>query len=413
MYTYEELKEWDNILEDRPYYILDIDKLKENYNKLDMAYKKIYPKFQIAYSYKTNYIPTVCNTLHKLGAYAEVVSDMELYLAEQLEVPYSNIIYNGPYKGNKQYELLKNGGTVIIDNVEQLDAIEEWIVDEAEFVGQVGFRLNLDITPEKVSRFGFDINGKQIVEVLNRVEKNPKLNLKGVHCHVSGARSVKKWEERALSMVDFVKKNLKKVPDFIDLGSGMYGEMEDELAKQFVDSLPSFEEYANAVATIVADSFSHLSDDEKPMLVVEPGTTLVANVIDFVSKIEYVKHIRNRTFLGTNSSMHNLGELCKKKNLPLKVVHKTQAKIPQIIDADIVGYTCIENDVMYRGFNGYVQKGDFIVFENVGSYSVVLKPPFILPQCAILGYKDGKIIKNMIREPERYCDIYRLYSFDI
>ncbi len=51
---------------------------------------------------------------------------------------------------------------------------------------------------------------------------------------------------------------------------------------------------------------------------------------------------------------------------------------------DFGGYTCIESDYIYKNYNGDLAEGDYVIFGNAGSYSVVLKPPFILPNFAIV-----------------------------
>ena len=188
----------------------------------------------------------------------------------------------------------------------------------------------------------------------------------------------------------------------------MYGEMNDELAIQFNADIPTFDEYAIAIGGIMRDEFSFLPDEKKPMLIVEPGTTLVANAMQFVSKVLYIKNIRGKDFIGTNGSIHNVGELCTKKSLPITVIHSTNKK-NTYKNASIVGYTCLEYDIMHSSFNGDISKDDFIIFDNVGSYSVVLKPPFIFPQCAVLESIGDIILGDEIKRPESFDDIFKTF----
>ena len=46
-------------------------------------------------------------------------------------------------------------------------------------------------------------------------------------------------------------------------------------------------------------------------------------------------------------------------------------------DFTITGCTCLENDIMKKGFNGKLAAGDFIVFKNVGAYSLCFSNAFI------------------------------------
>lgn len=106
------------------FYILDTECFKKNYNDLQAAMRKYYKKTYISYSYKTNYIPRLCNIVNKLGGYAEVVSGMEEDLALKIGVPYNKIIFNGPYKD--RYALEKSviqGAYVNIDSEYDLEII--------------------------------------------------------------------------------------------------------------------------------------------------------------------------------------------------------------------------------------------------------------------------------------------------
>lgn len=411
MYSYKELKILDKKYNGRPFYILKSDTFKETFLKLEQEFKAIYPNFKIAYSYKTNYTYRFCQIVNDLGGIAEVVSDMELYLARRIGVEYNNIIYNGPFKGDLQYELLENGGVVILDNMMQLDSVVEWAKANPEKTGNIALRLNFELIENHISRFGFDIFSKEFTDVIATISNQCNLVIKGIHCHFSGARSVKAWETRVKTLVEVAKTKLPYLPQFIDLGSGMYGEMDPNLAIQFNSEIPTFNEYANSVASIMKDAFCTLPIEKQPTLIVEPGTTLVANAMQFVSKVLYIKDIRKKIFIGTNSSIHNLGELCTKKKLPLEIISSKELNKIACHDADIVGYTCLEYDKLYSGFSGNVNKNDFIIFDNVGSYSVVLKPPFIFPQCAIVeATSEGILLDKEIKRPETFEDIFNTFN---
>ena len=79
-------------------------------------------------------------------------------------------------------------------------------------------------------------------------------------------------------------------------------------------------------------------------------------------------------------------------------------------EADFVGYTCLEHDVMYKGFQGRIAPEDYVVFENVGGYSNVSKPPFISENCAMVALKrDGEA--RVMKYRENFDDIFRTYVF--
>jgi hypothetical protein len=61
---------------------------------------------------------------------------------------------------------------------------------------------------------------------------------------------------------------------------------------------------------------------------------------------------------------------------------------------DIVGSSCMESDCLYRGYQGELKPGDYVVFDNVGAYTNVLRPPFINPAPPILSIIDAGIVEG-------------------
>ena len=55
------------------FYLLDSNQFRTNYLEMKEVFSSIYPSFNIAYSYKTNYTPKFCKIVNELGGYAEVV----------------------------------------------------------------------------------------------------------------------------------------------------------------------------------------------------------------------------------------------------------------------------------------------------------------------------------------------------
>ena len=99
-----------------PYYLFYADEFIANYHDLLSCFRAIYPDYQIAYSFKTNYTPAVCRIILKLNGYAEVVSDMEYRLARKIGFPADRIVYNGPGKEACLEECILGNGLLNIDH---------------------------------------------------------------------------------------------------------------------------------------------------------------------------------------------------------------------------------------------------------------------------------------------------------
>jgi hypothetical protein len=87
-----------------------------------------------------------------------------------------------------------------------------------------------------------------------------------------------------------------------------------------------------------------------------------------------------------------------------------QGEQPGEVPVDVVGYTCMEHDCLYRGYHRAVRPGDFVVFENVGAYTVVMKPPFIRPAPAILVC-DEQGSFEVARRAESWDDLFGAFNF--
>lgn len=388
-----------------PLYVFREDDFIKNYKRFDGAMKKAYSKYVLSFSYKTNYAPYITRLVKSLGGYAEVVSDMEYYIAKKNGYEDSQIIYNGPIKGDLSIEMFLNGGMLHVDNLEELKKICEVANKHKDKQLYLGLRLNINVGQSFVSRFGIDTDSDDLTKAINMINSVDNLHIRGLHCHVGQSRSIESWKKRASIMIDLYKKYFSDCDiRYFDLGSGMFADMEESFAKQFGDNIPSFEEYAEAVGSIFNEEFKDYPEERKPILFTEPGTTLINSYVDFVATVSSIKHIKGKQFVVLDCSKHNLGEVCTLKTIPVNVIHNG-GQCEELKDADLVGYTCLEHDVMYKGFNGQLAVNDYVVFGNIGGYSNVSKPPFISPNCAMVTDK-----KVLIKEKETFEDILRTYK---
>ena len=407
MYTLEHLKALEKQF-CSPMYLFREKDFVDNYKDFVGCFEKYYSKYQLSYSYKTNYTPYICKLVKELGGYAEVVSDMECGVALAVGYEPKHIVYNGPFKGELGVKCLLEGGMVNIDNLEELKSVCKLANENKEKKIDIGLRANINIGQSFVSRFGIDMDSEDLQMAFDMVSEVENLEVVGLHCHVGQSRTVEAWANRAKIMLGLADKYFpEKAPKYIDMGSGMFARMEESLAKQFGDNIPTFEDYAKAVAIPFAEHYKHLSQEEKPMLLTEPGTTVINSYIDFIGKVRAIKHIKGHDFVVLNCSKDNLGDICKMKRLPLQIVHVSN-DLEKLSDAEFTGYTCLEHDVMYPDFSGALGVGDYVVFGNVGGYSNVSKPPFIFWNSPMVAQKaDGSLA--IMKHGEKFEDIFATY----
>ncbi len=389
------------------FYLLDTEQFSKNYNELIDAFRSIYPKTFIAYSYKTNYIPRLCQLVDELGGYAEIVSDMEYEITRRLGIPISKIHLNGPYKNAAvSKEIILGGGIVNLDDYVEVPHILQIAKEHPNKDIRIGLRCNFEINDGITSRFGFDVTKDAFHQLVKELSAINNIRIVGIQCHFA-SRALDTWQPRAEGICHLAKEVLPELPEHIDLGGGLFGKMKDSLKKQFDIRIPNYKEYAQEAATLISKEFSTM--DQQPDLLIEPGSALVGDAMKFVAPVVSIKDIRGKAIATLLGSVYNINPTLNKKNPPITVYSEKSKERQVYHDLDFGGFTCIEGDYLYKGYEGPLAVDDLVVFDNVGSYSVVLKPPFILPNFPILELNKDEV--KVVKRGETFDDLFHTYEF--
>ena len=385
------------------FYLLDSAQFRKNYTELKAAFNDIYPNWNIAYSYKTNYTPKLCKIVNELGGYAEVVSEMELEIAKRVGCKMDRVIWNGPIKNVPIMEqFLLDGGTINIDCIEELEQIKEIHNRHADKLINVGIRCNYEVNDGVVSRFGFDIDGEDFMEAVKFATTTKNVKLINFQCHFA-KRQIAYWPARAKGMVNLIDR-LGIIPERIDIGGGLFGKMADSLKAQFSCEIPDYEAYAKAAAQVFADYFK--DKDVKPELLIEPGSAVVGDCMKFIGTVKTIKNVRGKWMAHVLGSQKNIS--MTGINPPIEVI-AMGGEQKEYKDLDFLGFTCIEGDVLYHNYTGKLAHQDVIVISNCGSYSLGMKPPFILPNFPVLDISEGKT--EVIKRAENFDDLFHTFNF--
>jgi diaminopimelate decarboxylase len=391
------------------FYLLDINKFKNNYAQLLDCFRSIYPRTNIGYSYKTNYIPQLGRSVQALGGYAEVVSQMEYDLARQIGVPPARIIFNGPLKHPQNLAQAVLAGSIVnLDSLQEVQTIIDLAKKSPDRQINVGLRCNFDIGAGRISRFGLDAESDDLDYIFKAFRAIGNCQVIGLHCHLNTEqRSLASYALRTKKILELNDRYfLDTPPQFIDVGGGFFGEMGEDLKEQFNFYIPTYQEYAEVIATQLSQRFDR---DSAPELIIEPGVALVADVMKFVGKIVGLKTIRSRHLALLTGSIHTVKP---SKQLPLTVYKNElgEEQIESLTPIDLVGYTCMENDCLYPAYPHPVSLGDYTVFDNVGAYSIVFKPPFIWPSPPIVSYDSSLDRYSLARRQETTQDVFATYE---
>lgn len=393
------------------FYMLDSKVIEQNYRELLEAFRRVYSKSHIAYSYKTNYIPRVCKLIDSLGGFAEIVSEMELWLANHVGVDASNIYYNGPYKKAEYIEnALLSGVHINLDAEYEIEIVQEIAKKYSEHTFEVGLRCNVDIGQEVPSRFGFDVISGELQSAMGQIASMTNVRVVGLHCHIP-FRTLDTYKKRVKAMTEILDMFPQQQLAYISMGGGYMGKIDDEMLDQFSFVPPTFEDYADVIAGFMAERYGN--DENAPMLIIEPGSALVANAMKYVTRVLNIKKARENEVASLTGSTFQVNPSVKDMNRPLEIYHAIDDDAGYISYENLymAGYTCIESDYLYKGYSGKLGVGDFVVFKNVGSYSVVMKPPFILPDIPILEINSEEDIV-VCKKGQTAEDVFHLFSVE-
>lgn len=393
------------------FYLVDIEAFLGNCQEFLKAFRVHYPRTHMGYSYKTNYLPAFCEAVEGLGEYAEVVSGMEYRLARHIGVEARNIIFNGPYKIPVDLALaLQEGATI---NIDSLQEVEEVISLRKAHPSERPFRVCLRCHPgvpeAGETRFGIDAETGDLAKALKALRATPGILIRGVHCHVCPPkRRPDMYGVVAKKIVGLVKEHFDEPPECINLGGGFFSKMPPSLAARWPYPIPTYQAYGEAMATVMAEAFG----EDGPELILEPGIALTADVIDFVCRVHALKHLAGKDIAIVTGSVYNTKPTKNNANLPMTSIRASEegasaTQAAHFTALDITGYTCMEDDVMYKDWSGELAVGDFLIFHNVGAYTNVLKPPFILPAPPMLLRSQPEV---QLRRAERWTDVFATYK---
>lgn len=394
-------------------YISKPDIFETEYDLLLNSFRHYYKNVNIAYSFKTNYIPNFLNIVKNKKGYAEVVSIMELELALKVGFLPENIFFNGPFKHiNQTKEFLSLGVLVNVDSYDEFKWIDEF-ASNSKIKCRIGIRLNFNF-PETPSRFGISINDKAIKEIFAKCNSNQYLSFESLHYHYA-PRNLSIWKKSSKKLVSFLDdldlRILSKIK-YISLGGGMFSRMDDYIKSQLFFDVPSFDDYACNSVKILIDYFvSKRAFSKTPEILIEPGTALASKAVDFAAQVVSIKGINNCIYINTTGSKYNMNPSPNRINSPLEVYNSSVGNTRYVQNAKLSGYTCIESDIIHDDFTGNIAIGSTLIFKEVGAYSVVMKPPFILPDVPIIEFDKSLLCFGVIRNKQTFNDVFDNFKF--
>lgn len=358
-----------------PLFVVSEHTLRHNIKRIKNAFATRYPKVVFGWSYKTNYLGAVCNTLHQEGSLAEVVSRFEYEKARSLGVPGDCIIFNGPNKTRDILERAVNEGAHIhIDHLDELYLLED-IASTCNKPVNVTIRLNFDTGyVEQWSRFGFNVESGQALDAAWRIASSKQLNLTGLHSHIGTfVLEPLAYKAQVKIMCDFMNEVESKTGcsiHYLDIGGG-FASM-NSLQGIYLPPeqvIPSIEQYAETIC----DTLLELTHDResrgcgRPVLILETGRAVVDDCESLITSVVANKHLPDgRRAVILDAGVNHLFTAFWYNH----DVSPTRHLAGRPEETVLYGPLCMNIDVMRNSIMlPPVNIGDTLLFTPVGAYN--------------------------------------------
>ena len=384
-----------------PLFVFCEKTIREIYKNALRSFSVRYPKVQFAWSYKTNYLDSICKIYHDEGSWAEVVSEYEYEMAIRNGVPGNKIIYNGPYKPYESLKRAVNDDAMIhIDHFDEMYMLEQ-LSEELGHPIDVAIRINMDTGIYPIwNRFGFNLENHEAMNVVRRMHLGKKLNLVGIHSHIGTfILEPSAYKTETAKLVEFAKtveQELGYTLKYIDIGGGFpsVNTLHDQYAPGAETNKP-VEVYAEAITCALLEA--NFAPERLPTLILETVRALIDEAGSLITSVVANKRLPN----GTRMVIIDAGV----STLFTAFWYKHEIMLGEDKEGllevtSIYGPLCMNIDVIRPSIRlPAMTVGDKLIIKPAGAYNVTQWMQFIhmRPAIVLIG-ENGKV--DCIRNAE-------------
>lgn len=396
---------------------------------------KAFKNTRIYLSYKTNYLPMLCNTAHKLSLGADVVSGYELSHAFR-NCPHGPIVFNGPLK--RRHELAEAAKADVMINIDLAEEID--ILSELRSSGEIATaKLGLRVNPgepvfdapdssfvethgfrQRTSKFGWPTDDGQALAMAKKIQEAGFI-VSAIHAHLNSQITNTGLLLKALTKVlDFaVELRAEGFPlEEINVGggfgvSGMCREKTgwwSALKVHMGEAIPN-EPDASFDMTSFTDDLNNILKSrnlQDLMISCEPGRYLMSESMALLTCVVGVKHLPERTWLIIDGGLNILPTAAFGETRRLRFFRGDQELVVKEDDpiCAIGGPLCYEGDIIMAQARipKNLKSGDLVLLSDAGAYTISRSTNFNQSRAAVVARDGGA--GQLVWRRETYDDIF-------
>jgi len=338
-----------------PAYLFDLDELK---SRIAYLRKHIGNNVSLCFAMKAN--PFIIEALCKNVERFEVCSPGEFRICEKADIPMKKLVISGVYKEEADVDrMLKSYSAIGIYTAESLEQF--MLLNKYAGIYNRPIRVLLRLTSG--NQFGIDETG--IRKIIEQRSLYPYIKIVGIQ-FFSGTQK---------SSIKRLARELLDLDDFILSLSEDYGYQAEEM--EFGPGLPVsyFQSEKNADEEHFLSEFSRLLSDLRfnGHIVLELGRSIAASCGFYLTKVVDMKTNKGQNYCIVDGGIH---QICYYgQTMAMKVPYYQHLPSRDAIDPiswNVCGSLCTIHDILVKQLPlADLKKGDVLVFENTGAYSVM------------------------------------------
>lgn len=401
-----------------PLHVLDLARLERQFAELSGV--------DVFCSYKTHPLPAVLQRLHRLGAGAEVVSEMELMLALRLGVPPDRIIYNGPAKSDASIRTAIEQDILLLNlnHREELPRVAR-TAKELGRRARVGVRVNPGSGWSQ--QFGTPIQGGAARALIEEALATPEVELIGLHSHRGAlmyrTSEVSGFLAEMLGFAAELEQALGWTPEILDVGGGLatpsvrfLQPREQRLAQTFgvppaapqMQGLLDRRTYADQVRRQVQAHYA-LRGRTPPRVVTEVGRGLTADAQLLIGRVIDVRLAADGTRFAILDSGINLAAIMRGARHQIFDVARPDAARDVLYR--LAGPICQPGDVICNAVKlPELAPGCLLAIMDSGAYFEPDSTAFSFPRPATVSLDGGEV--RIARRRETLQDVFMRDGLD-
>ncbi len=407
-----------------PLHVISSTRLARNVEEFNLPSPRSGRRCEVYYSYKSNPIPGVLRFLHERGAWAEVISPYELWLAFQLGVPPDRIVYNGPAKSDASLREAFERDILLVNANHR-----EELVRLARIAREVGRRpaiwIRVVVPGGWSGQFGIPIAGDEALVAFREARDSGVLDVVAMHVHYGHAlRSVEQLRHfvgAILAFADRLAVELGIELKILDFGGSLVIPSVAPLTSRdrslnWKFHRPISPPVVSTSLTIASYTTSLLEQVEShyaargvavPRIFVEPGRALTGNSQLLLTSVITTNASQEGLTFAIMDAGINLAEAARNEYHQIFPVNRHGEAAAGVYC--LAGPICSPGDVLYPAVAlPALQPGDSLAIMDAGAYFVPFSTSFSFPRPAIVMVEAGRT--TLLRRRESFDD---LIAFDV